>query len=119
MATADLQVRVLTLDPVSAKVIPVAGAKVACKNSVWLIDPTLSTGTPTTDAQGRAKVPITFDDGAERSLNPYFEITMMTAAASPTRVWVRSPAALAPASRSRPIAVERTIASRTGQRIVH
>ena len=62
MATADLQVRVVTLDPVSAKLIPVAGAQVACKNSVWLIDPTLSTGTPTTDAQGRAKVPITLAD---------------------------------------------------------
>ncbi len=53
------------------------------------------------------------------SANPYFEITMMTAAPSPTRVWVRKPAALAPASRSSPMAVESTSASRTGQRIVH
>jgi sugar lactone lactonase YvrE len=74
--TADIQVKVVTLDPVSAAAIPVEGAQVNCRNSSWLIDGTLSTSSPTTDAQGRAKVPISFDDGAEQSLNPYFEITV-------------------------------------------
>ena len=76
MATADLQVRVVTLDPVAGALIPVEGAQVKCRNSTWFIDGTLSTSSPTTDAQGRATVPISFEDGAEQSLNPYFEITV-------------------------------------------
>jgi sugar lactone lactonase YvrE len=76
MATADLQVKVVTLDPVTGGLIPVEGAQVTCRNSVFLIDGTLSTTSPTTDAQGRAKVPISFEDGAEQSLNPYFQIAI-------------------------------------------
>ncbi len=76
MAGADIHVRVVTLDPATAQLIGVEGAQVTCKNSTWLIDGTLSTAAPTTDAQGRAKVSITFDDGAEQALNPYFQIAV-------------------------------------------
>ena len=43
MATADIQVKVLTLDPVTAALIPVEGAQVTCRNSTFLLDGTLST----------------------------------------------------------------------------
>jgi DNA-binding beta-propeller fold protein YncE len=76
VATAEIHVKVLTLDPVSGAPIPVEGVQVKCRNSRFLIDGTLSTASPTTDVQGRAKVPISFEDGAEQSLNPYFELSV-------------------------------------------
>src|SRR4051794_23212478 len=96
MATAPIQVRVVTLDPARAQLIPVEGAQVTCKNSSWLIDGTLSTASATTDAQGRATVTISFDDGHEQSLNPYFAIKVPDAkrtvpAASPAALQVKLP----------------------------
>jgi hypothetical protein len=51
---------------------------------------------------------------AERSLNPYFDTSMKTAAPSPTSVCVRSPALLARTSRSTPISALSTSASSAG-----
>ncbi|HEX8201359.1 MAG TPA: NHL repeat-containing protein, partial [Isosphaeraceae bacterium] len=78
--TKTIHVRVLTFDPAQDKMIPVPGAKLVCKHSRIFRDPTLSTGSPTTDPEGRADVPLVFDEEDENSLNPYFEITLPTVA---------------------------------------
>jgi DNA-binding beta-propeller fold protein YncE len=78
--TRTIHVRLRTFDPVQSNFIPVPQARLRCKNSEWLRDPSLSGGNDVTDAQGRASVAITFKEEDENSLNPYFEITIPAAA---------------------------------------
>lgn len=74
--TLDLHVRVVTYDPAGDALVPVAGATVKCKHSHWLRDPTLSTATPATDADGKAKLTVEFEESDRDGLNPYFEIAI-------------------------------------------
>lgn len=74
--TLDLHVRVVTYDPAGDALVPVAGATVRCKHSHWLHDPTLSTATPATDADGRAKLTVEFEESEKDGLNPYFVIAI-------------------------------------------
>jgi len=74
--TRTVHVRVLTFDPAQNKMIPVPGATLLCEDSGWLWDPNLSTGDPTTDADGRAQVEVTFDEEKESQLNPFFTIAI-------------------------------------------
>jgi DNA-binding beta-propeller fold protein YncE len=56
--------------------IPVPNAALLIEDDGWLYDPDLSDGSHSTDANGLAQVPITFDDAKENSLNPFFTITI-------------------------------------------
>lgn len=74
--TKDVHVKVLTFDPAQGKMIPVPDVSLLCEDSGWLWDPNLSTGSPTTDTNGLATVTIAFEDTEEKSLNPFFTITI-------------------------------------------
>ncbi len=78
MATVNktVQVRVVTLDPATGTLIPVPNAALRCKNSEWLWDGDLSDGSHTSDADGRAAVVLSFEEGNEAKLNPYFVISI-------------------------------------------
>jgi len=74
--TRTIHVRVSTFDPAQGQMIPVPNASLLIEDSGWLADPDLSSGSPTTNAEGLAEVPITFDDTAENNLNPFVTITI-------------------------------------------
>ncbi|MBV9774795.1 MAG: hypothetical protein JO040_12650, partial [Gemmatimonadetes bacterium] len=78
--TRNVYVKVVAFDPAQGKMVPVPQATVLCEDSGWLWDPDLSTGDPATGPDGVAEVPITFDDAATDSLNPFFTITVPEAA---------------------------------------
>ncbi|HEU0298584.1 MAG TPA: NHL repeat-containing protein, partial [Longimicrobium sp.] len=70
--------------------VPVPNATLQCRHSRPLCDRTLSTATPTTDADGRAVVPVSYDEGEEGTLNPYFVVRI--AAEADRRVPAGAPA---------------------------
>ena len=74
--TRTIHVKVSTFDPAQGQMIPVPNASLLIEDSGWLADPDLSSGSPTTNAEGLAEVPITFDDTAENNLNPFVTITI-------------------------------------------
>jgi len=74
-----IHVRVLTFDPAQGKMIGVPNAALLVEDDGFLWDPNLSNGNPTTDAQGKAQVEITFDEKKENTLNPYFTIEIPSA----------------------------------------
>jgi DNA-binding beta-propeller fold protein YncE len=74
--TKTIHVKVLTFDPYQGEMIPVPGARLLCEDRGWLWDADLSDGTQTTDEQGLAQVPITFDESGESGLDPVFTITI-------------------------------------------
>lgn len=77
--TRTIHVRVQTFDPAQGRLIPVPNATLLIEDSGWLWDPDLSSGSPTTNADGVAQVSITFDDTAENNLNPFVTISIPAA----------------------------------------
>jgi DNA-binding beta-propeller fold protein YncE len=74
--TRTIHVKVSTFDPAQGQMIPVPNAALLIEDSGWLVDPNLSSGSPTTNVEGLAQVQITFDDTAENTLNPFVTITI-------------------------------------------
>lgn len=74
--TRTIHVKVVTFDPAQRQLVPVPNARLLCEDDSWLIDTNLSSGNDTTDANGLVNMDVSFDDTEERSLNPYFTITI-------------------------------------------
>lgn len=74
--TKTVHLKVLTFDPAQRKMIPVPEATLLCEDTGWLWDPNLSDGNAKTDAGGKAAVDITFGEGSENKLNPFFTVTV-------------------------------------------
>ena len=53
--TRTIHVKVSTFDPAQGQMIPVPNASLFIEDSGWLADPDLSSGSPTTNAEGLAR----------------------------------------------------------------
>jgi streptogramin lyase len=70
-------VKVVTLDPVSSRPIPVPDVRVKVQHRVpFWFDTTLSQGTPITGSDGITEVVLRFEENDEANLNPYFILTL-------------------------------------------
>ncbi len=82
MATVSRRARfrVLTLDPLSAELMPVPGARVKVEHDGFWSDPDLGESTSPSGADGRLEVEISFDDDEIGDLLPFFTLTLDAAA---------------------------------------